>query len=322
MAFKKKKILLIGASQMAIDYAKVLICLNVDFDVITRGKINADKMKSEIGKDIYFGGLKECIKKINIQNYECVINSVGQEQLYETSILLLENGFKKILVEKPGGINFKEIRKLADTSSKLRGKIFIGYNRRFYTSVKTAKKLIEDDGGVSSFNFEFTELSHLMGNSKKTKEVKQNWFLCNSSHVVDMAFYLGGKPLNIQCFSGGSIDWHPIASKFAGAGYTKNGALFSYQANWDAPGRWGVEILTKKNRYIFKPLEKLDIQQIGTLSSTKCLIDDDIDKKFKPGLFHQVKSFLNNDDKEICRLKDHINNLYFYEKILYDNKNL
>ena len=39
-----------------------------------------------------------------------------------------------------------------------------------------------------------------------------------------------------------------VAALVAGAGVTENGALFSYHANWEAPGRWSVEIMTKKRR--------------------------------------------------------------------------
>ena len=65
-------------------------------------------------------------------------------------------------------------------------------------------------------------------------------------HVVDLAFYLCGKPDEISCYTTGGLNWHSAASVFAGAGITKKNVLFSYNANWGAPGRWGVEIMTKK----------------------------------------------------------------------------
>jgi hypothetical protein len=41
---------------------------------------------------------------------------------------------------------------------------------------------------------------------------------------------------------------------FAGAGVADNDALFSYHANWAAPGRWCVEILTNLAPFYFKTL--------------------------------------------------------------------
>ena len=131
-------------------------------------------------------------------------------------------------------------------SENANAKVFIAYNRRFYRAVSEAKRLIEGDGGVTSFNFEFTEWSHEIERLSKAPGVKEKWFLGNSTHVVDLAFFLGGKPSEISCYTQGGTDWHPTASLFSGAGVSEHGALFSYNANWESAGRWGVEVLTKK----------------------------------------------------------------------------
>jgi predicted dehydrogenase len=317
----KKCVLLIGASQMSIDYAKVLIDLNLNVDVISRGKVKAIEFKKNLGIEVLTGGLEFCLKKLNPNKYDCVINAVGQEQLFHTTSLLIENGFGKLLIEKPGGLNADEIRNLADLSNSHKASVFIAYNRRFYSSVLEAQKIIATDGGVSSFNFEFTELSHEMKDSKKTSIVKENWFLCNSSHVVDMAFYLGGQAKDIVSYVAGSLEWHPSSSKFTGAGRTENGALFSYQADWAAPGRWGVEILTDKHRLIFRPLEKLQIQEIGSFCSKFYEIDDELDKVYKPGLYRQVQKFLTNKNDGMCSINEHVSNLSVYDKIISGKNN-
>ena len=312
----KNNVFLVGASQMAIDYASVLLDLEVNFDVVSRGEINATHCKEKLGIDVLTGGLEVCLKDINSQDYDCVINAVGQEQLFPTTRLLIEKGFNKLLIEKPGGVNADEIRALSDISKLSNVDMYIAYNRRFYSSVLEARKIIEEDGGVSSFNCEFTEWSHEVKDWEKPDIVTENWFLCNSSHVVDMAFYLGGRPKEISSYIAGSLDWHPSAAKFAGAGRTESGALFSYQANWKAPGRWGVEILTKKHRLIFRPLEKLQVQEIGTTSYEFVEIQEELDRKYKPGLYLQVLKFLNGDYDDLCSIDEHVINLTFYEKIM------
>ena len=172
------------------------------------------------------------------------------------TIQLLQANVKRVLVEKPAGLNCDQIRKVADETKKQKAEVLVAYNRRFYASTLKAKEFLKEDGGVTSFNFEFTEWSHEIEKLKKAPGVKENWFLANSTHVVDLAFYLGGKPKEICCYTGGGLEWHPTASIFAGAGVSETGALFSYQANWESAGRWSLEILTKKHRLIFRPLEK------------------------------------------------------------------
>ena len=41
------------------------------------------------------------------------------------------------------------------------------------------------------------------------------------------------------------LDWHSSSSQFCGSGITDKGALFSYSADWESPGRWGIEIKTE-----------------------------------------------------------------------------
>ena len=43
----------------------------------------------------------------------------------------------------------------------------------------------------------------------------------------------------------------------AGAGVTERNIMFSYHADWQALGRWSVEVLTYKRRFIFRPMKQL-----------------------------------------------------------------
>lgn len=312
------KVYLVGTGYMAIEYAKVLDALKIDYEVIGRGKESATKFKMKVGKNPFVGGINEWFEKNRERDYtkSKVIIAVSIEQLAAVTIEFLKRGFKNILVEKPGGLNIAEIRKVSKETCKYKANVFIAYNRRFYSSVMKAREIIEKDGGVKSFNFEFTEWSHEIEKLDKDISVKWNWFLANSSHVVDLAFYLGGRPKKISCYVSGGLWWHPSASIFYGAGEAENGALFSYQANWEAPGRWGIEILTNKHRIILRPLEKLQIQNIG---STQTYFIDNIDDKkdiqFKPGLYLQTINFLEGNYSSLCSVFEQVKNCKIYSKI-------
>ena len=144
--------------------------------------------------------------------------------------------------------------------------------------------------------------------------IKNNWFLANSSHVVDLAFYLGGSPKELSSYKSGNLAWHKH-SKFTGAGVTRNEALFSYHANWGAPGRWSVEILTAQHRLYFKPMETLQIQKIGSVNVIPADIDDTLDKSYKPGLYNQTMAFLNNNFQNFCTINDQFHAMNWYNKI-------
>ena len=146
--------------------------------------------------------------------------------------------------------------------------------------------------------------------------MKEKWFLGNSTHVVDLAFFLGGKPKELCSFTSGSLDWHTTSSTFSGAGISENNALFSYQANWESAGRWSVEVLTKEHRLILRPMEKLQIQKKGSIAQNYDeTINYDLDDAYKPGLYLQTKNFLNSHFEYMCTIHEQYQMLSTYNKI-------
>ncbi len=310
-----KKVWLIGASLMAQDYIKVLNDLDVDLTVIGRGKENAKICERNTSCEVLVGGIDNFLLS-NPKLCDAAIVSVGVEALFETTKKLLSFGVKSILVEKPGALRRDEFSILQALIEEKNASVFIAYNRRFFASVLKAKEVIVQDGGVISFNFEFTEWSHVIEGIVKAVGIKDKWFLANSTHVVDMAFYLGGSPREIQCYTSGELSWHPSASNFSGAGISRIGALFNYQANWESAGRWSVEILTAEHRLIFRPMEKLQIQKRGTIAQVYDeSIDYSLDEKYKPGLYLQTKYFLEHNTTEMCSLQEQFEMMPVYNKI-------
>ena len=309
-----KNIWLIGAGPMAQDYIKVLDALKVNFTVVGRGEETAKTCEEAVDCTVLRGGLSQfLVTKPELCSHAIV--STGVDKLYEVTKALLDYGVKNILVEKPGGMYEDEFADLLKMAKENDAYVLIAYNRRFYASVLKAQEIIEEDGGISSFNFEFTEWAHIIGTLDKAKEIKEKWFLGNSTHVVDLAFFLGGKPREICSFSSGGLDWHASSSIFSGAGVSEKDALFSYQANWESAGRWSVEVLTKEHKLILRPMEKLQIQKRGTVTQDFVEIDDSLDLEFKPGLMLQTKNFLEGTLENFCTLEEQTEMMPLYNKM-------
>jgi predicted dehydrogenase len=313
---KKTDIILVGASQMSEDYLKVLLSLGVRPTVVCRKEISARAFYENTNFMAQHGDL-QTILDLKKNSFDMAIVAVDIENLSSVTEILILSGIKKILIEKPGGISAEQINYLDDIANLNNSELLIAYNRRFYSSTQKAREIIESDGGVSSFHFEFTEWSHVIESITKPINVKERWFLANSTHVVDLAFFLGGKPKNITCYSGGENDlnWHPSSSIFSGAGVTHKDALFSYHANWNAPGRWKLEILTERNRIILEPIEGLKIQKLGSVEKNIMDIDNEKDLSFKPGLYNQVKAFMANDLENFCTISEQRESIKVYNKI-------
>jgi predicted dehydrogenase len=285
-----KKLIMIGAGAMAYEYSKILNNLEIEYDIVCR--------KEETAKS-FFKNTGILPKTAPLQNtllekkYDFSIIATTIESLSEISLIVAKSGVPKILVEKPGAVNKQDINNLM-TAQNYGAEIYIAYNRRFYSSVQKAKEIIQQDGGAISCTFDFTEWPHVIEKSNKTKFTKENWFLANSTHVIDMVFYLIGLPKKIDCHAFKEIEWHKFPSLYVGAGKTENNIFFSYHSNWNSPGRWSVEVNTRNFKLIFKPLEKLKIQSKGSLEEIDVDLNNELDMEFKPGLYKQVENFINS----------------------------
>lgn len=307
-------LLLIGCGYMGAQYVPVLQALGVDFCVIGRSQASAETFFNETGVRPIVDGLESYIKMHPVPPQKAIV-SVSLESLYSVTKTLIQYGVKWILVEKPGAISYAQIEKLSQIADQWRSHVFIAYNRRFYASVIEAKKCIAEDGGVSSFCFEFTEWSHKISQLNKPPIQLCHWFFGNSTHVIDLAFYLGGVPVVMNSYTAGSLDWYSKASSFSGAGLTADAVPFSYHADWESAGRWSVEILTRRRKLLLCPLEELKCQPRGSLSVEKMEIDDTLDTKYKPGLYRQIDAFLNGPSGPLLPLREHMELCRLYRQI-------
>ena len=211
--------------------------------------------------------------------------------------LAIDSGQKKILIEKPGSLYSD---KLISFSKQLTDQtVRIGYNRLLYPSFHKLKSLTEQEGGIISCNFNFTEWIHTINFERYSSEVYSRWGISNSLHVISMAMELIGMPKSLSSFQQGTLDWHPSGSAFVGSGISENDIPFSYHADWNSAGRWGVEVMTKKNAYRLIPLEGLFVCHKGSVNWEPVQLNTAY-PKIKTGIAEQIAIMLNDKkEKEI-----------------------
>lgn len=306
---------LIGAGPMAEAYAAVLQAQGVPFRVIGRRRPSAETFCKSTGLFVNEGGLEAALATLPAP--ELAIVAVGVEQLAPTAHQLLAVGCSRLLVEKPGALTMTELQALNTAAQMRKAQVWVAYNRRFYASVQRLRQLVVADGGITSAVFEFTEWAHLIRDHQKAPGVKEHWLLANSSHVIDLAFHLIGLPAEDQwkAWQGGSLNWHPTAARFHGAGVSDRGIPFAYQADWEAPGRWGVELLTRRNRFLLRPMESLQVIPLGSVEVHPIEVDDSFDRQYKPGLFRQCEAFLHAQADQLCSLEEQMGAFPIYYRI-------
>ena len=300
---------LVGAGPMARDYAAVLKALDVDVMASSRSEASADAFRRETGLACLPGGIARLADGAMPSTGRAIV-AVPVEELASVTTALIATGLRDILVEKPAGADIASVQALARTAAQAGARVYVGYNRRFYASVQELRRRAVDEGGIHSFSFDFTELSDRVAPLAVPQIVHENWGIANSTHVIDTAFFLGGDPVVINGLRAGSLPWHEKAARYVGHGTTASGALFSYHADWDAPGRWGIEMHTRANKYVLRPMEQLQVQARNTFALTAVSIDERLDKAFKPGLYRQVEAFLGRSDgNDLLSIAEHAERL-------------
>ena len=323
-----RKVLLVGAGPMSEAYVQVMRRLNLTWDVVSRSATGLNRFSAAVGEfpgQRFSGGIESLLSTgtLSMADYSHAIVSVGVVELASVTRALAQSGARSILVEKPAGLTVGEIKSLNEQIQKLPTEVFVAYNRRFYPAVQEAKRRIQAEGGARIVHFEFSEWSHKIEPLVKAPQIKENWFLANSSHVVDLAFYLaGGWPSSLHASVSGQLSWHPSASAFVGSGVTQSNALFSYFADWTGPGRWAVEVTTAANRYILKPLESLQVIAIGSVQAQPVTLTAK-HPDLKEGLLEQVDCFISDgrSNSALSTLAEHASHLKTYAQMLGVSEN-
>ena len=312
-------IVLIGAGNMAIAYAKVLQNLGLSFRCCGRGKASAANFQANTGIPAGTGDLSDQLKSSGIDGALAIV-AVDISQLSGVCTLLLSAGARSILVEKPGGINLKDMKRMAEADDQNR--IRVAYNRRFLKSAQKALEIIEMDGGVQTVHFEFTELpDRIEALGVHPAEVLANLEFANSSHVFDLAFYLGqaAEDLNDVLVSGatkqGQISWHPQGSRYAACGTISDRSLFTCFADWRSGGNWSVEVSTNARRLRLRPLETLTEQRRESFEVSSIQLEAEPDG-LKPGLHDMVANFVFEEGRLLPTMRQQAERMTVFSRVV------
>ena len=155
------------------------------------------------------------------------------------------------------------------------------------------------------------------------KKVLEHWMAANGMHCIDLLRFLGGEVASVHAFSSASAskerDSYGALIRF------QSGAIGHYVSNWASPGRWQVTLYGLDMRVDLMPLEE------GTVSrrdgSVQQLPRDDVDLKFKPGVYGQNRYFVEHVMENVpierpgADLKDALGTMRLVETIAYSREN-
>ncbi|MFX0204494.1 MAG: Gfo/Idh/MocA family protein [Candidatus Hodarchaeota archaeon] len=317
--YENKSVIIIGAGSIAEAYAQALSEMKIqDVIILSRSKQKVVQLCQKYDFKPLSDGFEQHLPSLAI--VDLIIIATPIKLLVPATRLAIESGQTNILVEKPVSLSIHEVLSLNEIIDNQ--KIGVGYNRLLYPNFQKLKEMVEEDGGITSCQYTFTEWPHLFDFSKHPAEVFRRWGIANCLHPISMAHELIGLPREISSYQFGELDWHPSGSIFVGCGITDADIPFSYHANWSSAGRWGIEVMTEKNAYRLIPLEDLYICKRGSIEWEKVPFRVAYPNT-KPGIAEEIAVMLqagNERKLDLMSLEKAISYIKLAEKIFgYDS---
>lgn len=220
---------------------------------------------------------------------DAVFVTVSALNIVEVTTGCLERGYDA-LIEKPPGLRSVETWELAEIAEQNCCKAMVGLNRRFYSVVRHAQKVIDEAGPLIAITVEAPErITQAKALNRHPPEIISNWFFANGIHCLDLLRFLGGEIAQIHAFSHHWVE--KTGDSFGALIEFKNGVMGHYISHWQAPGRWRVDLYGQDIRVYLEPLEEGYILQRNTEPIPMEI--DDVDRHFKPGVYAQNRYFID-----------------------------
>lgn len=216
---RQMSVWLIGAGPMAGFHADVLAALGASVTIIATSSTRASPLAQKHGMAQFTQGYSQALAQL--PHPDAAVIALPVDQLSQAALELTQAGVPRILIEKPGAINAAALDLVRLAAATSGSQVFVAYNRRFFSSVQEARRRIARADSVLSVCFEFCEDSDRIAALTTPDIIKQNWVLANSSHVIDLAFHLCGRPATWQQQISGRLPWHSNAADFRGMGARK-----------------------------------------------------------------------------------------------------
>ena len=113
------KILIVGSGLIAIDYAKVMHSLKVNYVIFQRTSSN------KVIPDYLYSVKRESIKEFSLTEFTHIINCVDLENQAKVNFFLLQNTNAKILSEKPGFIFEADYLKVLNLTKEIQSRVIL-----------------------------------------------------------------------------------------------------------------------------------------------------------------------------------------------------
>ncbi len=246
--------------------------------------------------------------------YDCLLIAVNIEK----TLGLLDQALQlniPILVEKPVSFYSEELKPFLGRDLP----VIVGYNRRFYKSVRKAQLEVRNNGEPIMAHLAIPEsISHPEKLEDDPKYLMP--FYANSVHGLDLTRYIFG---NLKLSSANRLTTKEgVLLGVTATLVTSRGDQIQYTGNWSAPANFSLSLDRPGRRFDLRPFEMATVYEGFSVEDPTTekpirtynpkvisrILPYEMDLKFKPGFVSQAKALedlLNGKDHSpAARLED------------------
>ena len=281
---KKIEIGIIGSgyiSDFHIHVLKSFKCVNIKA-IYSRNINNAKHKANKYKIPFYTNNINQFLNN----KYDGIYILVSADKIYNFAKIILSRKIP-VLIEKPPGLNIRELNELIKISKKNKTINLIGTNRRYYSIYKKIFKHINSNNKLISILIEGHENYWNILKLNKSKKILINWQYSNSIHTVDLINFFS-KSSVVEVITNKSN----IKKEFNVSALIKfkNGVNATYISNWSSPDRFSIKIYTEKKTFFIKPLE--ECYYLNKNFKKTIILPDKVDRNYKPGFYKLSQSFI------------------------------
>jgi len=252
--------------------------------VTSRTISKAKELSNDYQIEHVCNNVDELIKKCAV---DALLVFVSADQVFTVTEKLIPQQIP-LFIEKPPGLVPEETDTLFKLADENGTKNMVGYNRRFYSVFHKGIEIIKKSGRLLGVSVEGHERFWKVVN-RKPQNILDNWLYANSTHTIDLLRFFGGEITSFNTISKSFKERN--GDQFVATAEFESGSLGTYTAYWYSPGGWSVTLYGEGVTVIFKPLE--ESKWIDTNFTEYKIEPDELDKKYKPGFYGQLKAFCN-----------------------------
>lgn len=252
-------------------------------------------------------------------NFDAAIVAVTCQSTFEVATRVLQAGVP-CLIEKPLGCNSDQAGKLSELAPDGSPVAVVGYNRRFYDCVMSARELVDELGALRAIHIEAPEpIEKRLQEKRVSPEAAKSWLILNTSHAIDLFTLFGGEHDEVHPL-GVTEDARQIKKDYIATIRFRGGIVGVLLSHWDTAGDWEVRLYGSAYKLVIN-LTRNSLDVITDQGIRRCRAKTRWDTRAKPGICLQDYHFLeavarqNGIEAPLAGLRDGYETIKLAEKI-------